>query len=166
MPEAVKWVDKVIENIRQVLFHNKVFTDKYLKVESSFFQIIVSLGAIGRSIDDSLVVKTLEKIIRKKIELTSENGAWEQYGQLARWLIHLGSILELNGTTIKDTYLEAVLKSMNSMSKNHVWGLSWDAYKVWDKKWPEVISTNRSLIRKHIEDHSSDADAKQLVARI
>jgi len=166
MPDALKHADSIIENIKQVLFHNKVFTEKYLKVESSFFQIIVSVGAIGRSINDSLVVNTLEKIIRKKIELTSENGAWQQYGQLARWLIHLGSILELNGTTIKDTYLEAVLKSMNTMSKDQIWGYSWYAYQAWDQKWSEIISSNRSLIRKHIEDHSTDPDARQLVARL
>jgi hypothetical protein len=166
MPAALECSASTIENINQVLFNNKTFTEKYLKVESSFFKIIASVSAIGRSINDPSVVTALEKIIRKKIELTAENGAWEQYGQLARWLIHLGSILELNGTTIKDTYLEAVLKSMNTMSKKQIWGFSWDAYKAWDQKWPEVISTNRSLIKKHIEDNSNDADAQQIVARM
>ena len=67
MPVALKWADLITENIKQVLFNNKVFTEKYLKVESSFSQIILSVGAIGRSINDPLVVKTLEKIIRKKL---------------------------------------------------------------------------------------------------
>lgn len=165
MPTALECTTSTIENINQVLFENKIFTDNYLKVESSFFKIVASVSAIGRSVNDPVVVTALEKIIRKKIELTSENGAWDQYGQLAKWLIHLGSILELNGTTIKDTYLEAVLKSMNTMSKKQILGYSWHAYTAWDRKWPEVIATNRNLIKNHIEVHSNDPDAKELVAR-
>lgn len=165
MPAALDCATSTIENINQVLFEKKMFTDNYLKVESSFFKIVASVSAIGRSINDPTVVATLEKIIRKKIELTTENGAWVQYEHLAQWLIYLGSILELNGTTIKDTYLEAVLKSMNSMSKGQLLGYSWHAYKAWDRKWSEVIATNRSLIKMHIEEHSTDPDAQEIVAR-
>jgi hypothetical protein len=165
MPAALECATSTIENINKVLFEKQIFTDNYLKVESSFFKIVASVSAIGRSINDPMVVATLEKIIRKKIELTSESGAWVQYEHLAQWLIYLGSILELNGTTIKDTYLEAVLKSMNSMSKAQLLGYSWHAYKAWDRKWSEVIATNRSLIKTHIEEHSTDPDAQEIVTR-
>jgi len=165
MPVANKCAISTIENINEVLLKNIEFDKKYLKVESSFFEIVASIGAIGRSINDPSVVDLLEKIIRKKIELTSENGAWDQYGQLAQWLIYLGSILELNGTKIKDTYLEAVQKSMNSMSKKMVFGFSWSAYKAWDKKWEDLIATNRSLIKDNILKKLKDQDAKALVSR-
>jgi hypothetical protein len=165
MPEALTCATSSIANIQKVLFENQVFTDNYLKVESSFFKIVASVNAIGRSINDPVVVTALEKILRKKIELTNENGAWVQYEHLARWLIYLGSILELKDTTIKSTYLEAVLKSMNSMSKTYYRGYSWHAYKAWDRKWSEVIATNRALIRAYIEANSTDPDAKEVVCR-
>lgn len=165
MPAALGCASVTVENINQVLFNNKVYTENYLKVESSFFKIVASVGAIGRSINDALVVTALEQVIRKKIELTSENGAWLQYEHLAQWLIYLGSILELNGTSIKDTYLEAVLRSMNSMSKEQALGYSWHAYKAWSRKWSEVIATNRALIKTHIEKNSTDPDALEVVAR-
>lgn len=165
MPAASECATKSIDNINKVLFENKEFKDDYLKLESSFFKIVASVGAIGRSINDVLVVAALEKIIRKKIQLTGENGAWVQYEHLAQWLIYLGSILELNGTSIKDTYLEAVLKSMSSMSKLPLLGYSWHAYKTWSLKWSEVIASNRALIRAHIQKNTSDADALEVVVR-
>ncbi len=164
MPEALRCATSTIENINQVLFERRKFTDNYLKMDSSFFKIVASVGAIGRSINDPLVVDALERVIRKKIELTSENGAWIQYEHLAQWLIYLGSILELHGTSIKDTYLEAVLKSMNSMSKSQSLGYSWHAYKAWIQKWSEIYASNRALIRTHIEQNSKDPDALEVVA--
>ena len=165
MPAALDCTSSTVENVKKVLFNNMTYTENYLKVESSFFKIVASVGAIGRSINDPLAVAALERVIRKKIELTSENGAWVQYEHLAQWLIYLGSILELNGTSIKDTYLEAVLKSMNTMSKSQSLGYSWHAYKAWSGKWSEVIATNRLLIKTHIERNSVDSDALEVVAR-
>lgn len=165
MPEAQKCATSSIENINKVLFEGHSYAEHYLKVESSFFEIVAAVAAIGRSINDALVVAALEKILRKKIELTGTPNAWEQYEHLARWLIYLGSILELSGTSIKDTYLEAVLKSMTTMSKSLIRGYSWHAYKSWNRRWPEVIASNRALIRAHIETNTHDLDAREVVAR-
>jgi SIR2-like domain len=165
IPEAKKCAIMSVDSIKNVLFNNHEYLDNFLKIESSFFKIVASVAAIGRSINDQLVVTALEKIIRRKIKLTGDNGAWLQYEHLAQWLIYLGSILELTGTSLQDTYLEAVLKSMNSMSKTKYFGYSWHAYEAWNQKWSDVIASNRALIKMHIEGHTADSDALEIVER-
>lgn len=163
--EAAKCVSSSVENINKVLFEGHVYRDNYLLLEPSFFEIVSAVAAIGRSINDALVVAALDKIIQKKIELTRVNGAWDQYVHLAKWLIHLGSILELRGTSVERTFLEAVLRSMTTMSKTLYRGYSWHAYRAWDVRWPEVIASNRALIRQHIVGNTVDPDALEIVGR-
>lgn len=164
MPEAVKCATSSIANINKVLTKNKKYADHYLKLESSFFEIIASVAAIGRSINDPQIVNVLEKIIQKKMEFTEETGAWEQYEHLARWLIHLGSILELSGTSIKDTFLKAVLRSMKTMSKTLYYGYSWHAYTAWSNGWSKIITSNRAIIKAHVEANTHSTDALEIVS--
>lgn len=163
MPNAEKKAKKSVENINKVLYEGSSFTESYIKIENSFFEIVSSLAAIGLSINDKKVVLALEKIIAKKIELTQVPSAWEQYEHLARWLIYLGSILELKGTAIEKTYLKAALRSMSTMSKNYTYGYSWHAFKSWDARWHGIVSSNRALIRQHIEDECVRSDALAIV---
>lgn len=165
MDEARKCATSSIESINNVLFDDHYYTDDYLKVESSFFEIVASVAAIGRSINDPLVVNLLETIINKKIQFTGATGAWEQYEHLARWLIHLGSILELTGTSIRDTFLRAVLRSMTTMSNTQYYGYSWHAYTSWSNGWSKIIASNRAIIKAHIEAETHSADALEIVRR-
>ncbi len=135
----------------------------YLRIESTFFEIVSSLAAIGVSINDARVVKALGNIIQAKIELTQENGAWVQYEHLARWLAYLASILELKGTSIEKSYLDATLRSMTTMRRELYVGYSWHAYKSWSYRWPGIIASNRALIRKHIEANTGWPDALAVV---
>lgn len=148
-----------IENIKMAIFKGKEFSKDYLKFENTFFEIISSLSAIGLSINDARVVKTLGDIIKTKTELTQEDNAWLQYEHLARWLIYLASILELKGTSIEKIYLDAALHSMNTMRKNLRLGYSWQAFQAWNNRWQGIISSNRDLIRKHIEANTDSPDA-------
>jgi hypothetical protein len=127
-----KETDAAIGALKNVLFKGNSFKDTYLKTELSFLEITSSVAAIGRSIDDPAVVTVLDKVIQKKIEFTGIRDAWEQYAHLANWLCHLGSILELPNTSIQNTYLDAVFRSMTTMSKSRsVVGYSWYAYDSW-----------------------------------
>ncbi|BEU25785.1 SIR2 family protein [Paraburkholderia caribensis] len=154
-----------VSNITKVLFEDRTYKDDYLKVESSFFEIVASVAAIGKSINDPLVVAVFGKVLEKKIELTGANGAWEQYEHLARWLIYLGTILELEGTSVERIYLEAVLTSMNGMSKKLTYGYSWYAYRSWDSGWSSLIAANRTLIRRYVTENTADRDALEIVER-
>ena len=163
IPNAEKCTESSIKNIRKVIFSNTNFTKDVLKEEQSFYQIIHSIAAIGISIDDPRVVETLGNIIALKTELTHENNAWDQYEHLARWLIYLASILELEDTSMKEAYLEATHRSMSTMSRDLLIGFSWHAYQSWHKQWSEIIATNRAMIQKHIEKGNFDSDILKIV---
>lgn len=163
IPKVERIVDKSLRAIRKVVYEDKTFKKSYLKLEDSFTSIISSLSAEGLSLNDKRVVKKLGEIIDKKRELTSEPDAWEQYTHLARWLIHLGAILEVKGTSIEDIYLEAVLKSMRTMSKELILGYSWHAYNAWKARWFSITASNRALIKSYIHEKSRDADALSIV---
>jgi len=165
MAAATKCAVPSIEKIKKVLDQGESFDDSYLGQEASFYEITASVAAIGRSINDNDVVSVLGEVIKKKISLTGASGAWEQYQHLARWLCHLGSILELPGTSIEAVYLKAVLKSMDSMSNALAYGASWDAYKAWDARWTNLLWANRALIRGHIEARCFNDDALEIVRR-
>lgn len=151
IPEIEDIVEKSLKSIRRVIYDGHTFKTKYLKLEDSFLRIISSIFAEGLSLDDKKVVKTIGKIIETKTELTTEYNAWEQYEHLAKWLIYLGSILEIKNTSIEEVYLKAVLRSMNTMSKDLYIGYSWHAYNAWRHRWSSIISSNRAMIKQHIE---------------
>jgi hypothetical protein len=163
--EARSCADSSIKALNKVLIEGKTYKESYLKVESSFFEIIAAVGALGRSINDKKVVELLDVIIQKKINFTSESGAWEQYEHLARWLCHLATILDLPGTSIERTFLKAVEKSMNTMSKTYQYGLSWHAYTSWRNGWPDIRSANRHMIGVHVKNECYRPEAIELVSR-
>jgi len=94
---------------------------------------------------------------------TAEHNAWEQYEHMARWLIYLGTMLEIENTSIEEEYLAATLRSMKTMSKSLTIGYSWHAYKSWKSRWPSIISSNRALIKKYITEKTDDSDALSIV---
>lgn len=163
LPDARKCAEYSRSNIRKVLYENHNYKDEYLLVESSFFEIIASISAIGTSINAPDVVKLLGRIIEKKIGFTRIKGSWEQYAHLASWLLYLGTILEFRSLSIRDVYLSATLQSMNAMSKEKRLGYSWLAYRTWSNGWSNVIPSNRALIKEYIEAKSVWADAKKVV---
>lgn len=165
-PKVERIADKSIKSIRKVVYKNYHFKEAFLKLEDSFYRVISSLSAEGLSLEDERVVKVIGDVIDAKRELTTEHNAWVQYEHLARWLIYLGTILEIKGTSIEAIYLKAVLRSMNTMSNRLIIGYSWHAYKAWKNRWPSIISSNRSLIKKHIKAKTSDSDALSIINSI
>ncbi|WP_160062111.1 SIR2 family NAD-dependent protein deacylase [Psychromonas sp. L1A2] len=166
LPEAEKCTESSIENIRKVVFQSAYFTPSFLKMENAFYEIISSIGAIGKSIEHPEVVRALGQIIESKRKLTSENNAWEQYEHLARWLIYLSSILEIKGTSIEKVYLDATLRSMTSMCREHRVGYSWHAYNSWNIRWSSIISKNRVMIKEFIKEKTYNIDALAVVNQI
>lgn len=165
IPSAEKCTESSVDNIKKVVFKKHQFTKSFLKIENSFYEIISSISAIGVSIENKGVVRALGEIIQYKSELTCEHNAWEQYEHLAKWLIYLASILEIEGTSIEAIYLDAVLRSMNTMRSINFIGYSWHAYNSWNNRWSSIIAKNRGLIRAHIEKHTSWSDALAVVRK-
>jgi len=165
-PKVESIATRSIDSIRNVVHKKYHFKEAYLKLEDSFYRIISALSAEGLSLENKRVVEVIGEVIDAKRELTTESNAWEQYEHLARWLIYLGTILEIKGTSIEGSYLKAVLRSMNTMSNRLIIGYSWHAYKAWKHRWPSVMSSNRALIKKHVEKNTSDGDALSVVNSI
>lgn len=166
LPAAKSCLSSSLDNAQKALSGSHTYSDDYLKIRTSFFEIIAAIRAIGRSINDSVVVRVMGNIIARKIKFTSANGAWEQYADLAHWLIYLGAILEIRNTSIESIYLQAVQKSMTSMTRRKALGYSWHAYAAWDAGWFDLAASNRSLVREYmIANASSDPDVRDIVAR-
>lgn len=158
--------EKSLVNLENTLNKGAVFKDDFLRLENVFFEIVSSVHALGKGINDPKVIAMLGKIIIKKVELTGENDAWEQYVHLAKWLVHLGCKADLGTTNIKEQYLKAVLHSMTSMSKRLVIGRSWHAYNAWNVGWLDMIPKNRLIVREYILAHAShEQDAMNVVNR-
>lgn len=165
IPEAEKCLEKSIKDIDKVVHQKHQFTEKFLKIESSFYQVVAAIGAIGVSLEKDTVVETFADIISKKMNLASETGAWEQYVQLASWLTYLGGLIEVRGSAIEMVFLKAVKFSMERMSKKQMPGYSWHAYKIWDARWRNVGADNRILIAKYIIEMSVADDALEIISR-
>ncbi|ELE5880756.1 SIR2 family protein [Vibrio cholerae] len=165
-PKVESIAEKSIRSIRKVVFDGASFKKAYIKLEDSFYRIISSLSAEGLSWNDKRVVEMVGEIIETKTELTLENNAWEQYEHLARWLVYLGAIFDVKGTSIEKIYLDAVLRSMTTMRKEYYTGYSWHAYRAWKNRWASVTSSNRRLVKKHIEENTSWSDALAIVNSI
>lgn len=166
IPSVEKNLQNSIYKITKAIDENFKYSDSDLENENSFFEIISSIEAIGLSINDDDVVKVLGNIINTKTKLTEESQAWGQYGHLARWLIHLGTIIELKGTSIQNIYLDSVLRSMDTMGKEGHLGVSWEAYKHWDLEWVKIIASNKLLIRNKIQENLKDSTyAMEIVMR-
>jgi len=166
IPKVESIADKSIKSIRKVVYEGRHFKETYLKLEDSFYRIISGVSAEGLSLEDKRVVAVIGDVIDAKRELTTEHNAWVQYEHLAKWLIYLGTILEIKGTSIEEIYLKAVLRSMNTMRNRLIIGYSWHAYKSWKNRWSTITSSNRALIKNHIEEKTCDGDALSVVNSI
>ncbi len=146
-----------------VLAGTHFYTDTYLQTNASFYEIVAAIAANGRGISNGEVLRVLERVLSKKTELTSVSGAWEQYNQLARWLIYLGSRVDVRNTPIEPSFLSSVLRSMENMSNRLRFGYSWSAYKTWKAGWLHLAPDNRALIKDYITTETSWPDALWIV---
>lgn len=156
-------VDKHEELLLPVLEKRAKFTAGYLKKNESFFEIIALLSANGILVSHPRVIEMLTDIFERKRCLTNASGAWDQYVHLAKWLLHIGSIMDIRGTPLEDTYLKAVKRSFDNMSKEQTLGLSWHAFKAWKSGWYHLTYENRVLISDYMVDEGINDDGKDVI---
>ncbi|MFV2948468.1 SIR2 family NAD-dependent protein deacylase [Pseudomonas japonica] len=156
-------VEESLESIENVMNKGYRFVEAFIKLEDSFFQVIASLSAKGFSLKNPKVVAVIGDFLERKRTFTLVPGAWEQYDHLANWLIHLGALFEVGNTSIRDVYLNAVGRSMATMSKEKRLGYSWQAYKLWQSNWASISAANRLLIREYITTRKVGSDAQFIV---
>ena len=164
-PDAEKQVTDSETTLKNVLSGTHVYTDKYLKSSKSLSHIISVANKTGQSITQPRFIRMLSAILKTKVKFTHETRAWDQYGQLAEWLVYLGSLIKISGTKLEVPYLEAVEYSLRTMSGTNEWGHSWEAFSVWEKNWGSIMFDNRRLISEHVKEHlATSTDAIKITA--
>lgn len=141
-----------------VLFGKEAYSDDFLRKRESFIEILASMSSISVRVTHQDTIALLKDIIQRKHQFTNIYGAWEQYDHLAEWLTQLGCVMDLRGTALETPFLEAVRTSFQTMSKDKVWGKSWDAYLTWQSDWSYLTFKNRALIRDHIKTQGMAGD--------
>lgn len=160
--EANKNIERRQATLKRVLAQNKNYKKTFLRLRHSFFHIISAASAIGADINSRKMKELINRILKRKFELTSESQAWDQYDHLAEWLVYLGSKIDIKGTLLEETYLKAVNRSMRTMSKEHYIGYSWEAYQTWRWHWESLTASNRDMITKYVEEEHVSRDAQRI----
>ncbi|WP_101774559.1 SIR2 family protein [Pasteurella oralis] len=155
--------DKKIENIKNVLYNGREYTDSYLKKDIALFEILASIQALGIDLKDEDVLNLINCILKKKIEFTRQNSAWEQYYHLALWLAYLASIIKLYHSPLKAIFLEGVQLSLSMLGGRREWATPWEATLEWQKSWGNIIPENRLLIKEYVEENIYNDYARKLV---
>lgn len=161
--EAEKNIEKRQATLKRVLTQNKKYKDTFLKLRHSFFHIISAASAIGEDIKSRKMKELINRILKRKIEFTSESQAWDQYDHLAEWLVYLGSVIDIKGTLLEKTYLKAVHHSMRTMSRERYIGYSWEAYQTWRFHWESLTRDNRAMITEYVEEERVSSDAIKII---
>lgn len=165
--EAESRVKNAEADLRNVLSGTHHYKPKYLKSSKSLSHIIFVANKTGQSITHPRFLRMLSSLLEQKVKFTHEDRAWDQYGQLAEWLVYLGSMMRISGTALATPYLEAVEHSMRTMSGTNEWGRSWEAFRVWEKGWGNIMFDNRRLISEHISEHlPHSADALKITGSL
>ena len=163
MTEAKKRIANAETDLRGVLSGKKVWKDEFLRLRESLFHILATANTLGVDVHSPESIRMLGKVLEAKVNFSHESGAWEQYSHLADWLVYIGSIMDLQKTSLENPYLNAVKHSMKTMSKEYVFGYSWDACKIWKANWSSLTFANRLLVKKYINREFEDADALGIV---
>ena len=74
------------------------------------------------------------------------------------WLVHLGSVMDIKGTLLEETYLDAIEHSMSTMSRERRIGYCWEAYQTWRYHWESLTRNNRAMIKDYVEQENIGRD--------
>jgi hypothetical protein len=147
-----------IGSLEEVLDEKLVFKDDYIKLSSSFRNIILQASHLGITLNDPRMVNLIKTLLQKKHDFSREKGAWGQYEELADWLIELAECIVIRGTPIEGEYLEKMKYSMTMMSKKQRWGYSWASYTLWLSRFPGILLENQNLIREYVQGNFKKTD--------
>lgn len=152
---------EILENItslHSVLKGGKKYTDDFLKLRLSLSKILLQASNIGIENNDEIFLKLILKVLEKKKEFSSNDGAWEQYEHLADWLIEVASCITIKDSLIEKEFLELVVYSLKKSSKKKWKGYSWYAWTEWKYRWNEMKLENQIIIKDLIENTKWDKD--------
>ena len=152
------------KNLTNVMNGSHIYTDDYIKLSTSFNNILLQAYASNVNPGDNKLIKVLIDVLKKKKTFTGESGAWNQYSHFAEWLIDLGALVKIQEYGLADDYLELVNHSFRTMSRKQRWSYSWASYGIWKSRFQEIKSENQELIKNYIQDNFNKSnDAYNLI---
>lgn len=157
--------NKNIQNIKKVLYERQSYNIEYLKKVTSLFEIVSSIQALGIELYDENVTNLLRDVLKKKVKLTEKNSAWDQYYQLALWLIYLNSIIYLKESKLREIILEYTILSLSNC-RGKAWGSPWGATGEWQNSWSNIIPDNRLIIKEYAKKNLTNDFAKKNILGI
>lgn len=154
------------ERLPLIIEGRKRYKDNFLKLRQSFSHILLRADAFAYSFEDEELQDLILKILIRKKGFTSENNAWDQYEHLADWLCQLGSLFEVDGTKLEDTFIELIKYSFSKMSEKLYIGYSWKSHSIWQYNINYLKPKNKRLIEKmvHCNSFSSINAVDQIVS--
>lgn len=105
----------------------------------------------------------IKDLLARKRRFCGQYGAWDQYEHLAEWLVHIGTVMDIRGTELEDTYLDAVGYSMNRITSTFERGKPWYAHGVWASKWKFLSFDNKLLVREWAARNQVTQDALNII---
>jgi hypothetical protein len=146
------------KDLINVMNGSHIYTDDYIKLGTSFNNILLQSYAINIDPEDHKLIEVLIDVLKKKKIFTGESGAWSQYSHFAEWLIDLGALVNIQKYGLENDYMELVDHSFRTMSWGQRWGYSWAAYGIWKSRFQELKFENQELIKKYIKDNFHESD--------
>jgi len=129
-----------------------------LKSDAGFQIVLDRLDYLGENLNSSYIIDhLLYKLLCVKKELTNEDGAFEQYEGLAKWLISFLSNIKWKklSSDQENDLKELIRYSFSYMSKRLYIGYSWNAYKIWDRSWKSIPEKAKSSIIDYLRENKS-----------
>lgn len=125
----------------------RFYKKDYLRSSDSFFEVYNAMTSSGFNFTSIESQEKFLDIFDKKKQLTGEDGAWSQYTGLANWLTYFLTRIDISKFHNKDSFMDIIAYSFNTMSEDLLLGYSWEAYSIWNKNWDEILEQNKIEIR-------------------
>ena len=155
--KAKRLMDSV-KNLQSVIKGTKSYEDDFLKLQSSLHGILMKAGSLGIENNDEGFLNVIIEVLKKKKRFSQVNGAWEQYRQLADWLLEVCCRVVIRESIIEKEFKELATYSFEHCSKKKYLGYSWHAYSEWNTRWKEMKTDNRVMLQELIDSGTWDKD--------
>lgn len=149
-----------VKNLQAVIDGTRSYEDDFYKLQPSMHAILMKAGSIGTDSTDTNFLKLLIEALKKKKRFSQADGAWEQYRQLADWLLEVCCRVVIRNSTIENEFKEIVSFSFEHCSRKKYLGYSWQAYTEWNTRWDDMKQENKTMLMELVENGVWDKDCE------
>lgn len=141
------------EQLQKFLIGQYKYEDDFIKLKICMTWIFILASSLGLNKDNTTFLHKLLEILDRKVRLCKEPHAWAQYSHLANWLIDISSTIIIKDSPIEKGFCEIVNFSVSTSSSTNTPGYSWEAWKIWKRRFNEIKWDNQVLLIDCIKDY-------------